>query len=85
MLVPETINSTSISIVKFIYSEKATKFEKMYPLILTLLSQNQRDFFSNFCGLLRKPQLYLGYFARLLISGSKVLLLYIALEDTFCC
>ena len=41
-------------VTKFIYSEKATKFEEICLLIVTLLSFVR----NNFCGLLRIPQLY---------------------------
>ena len=39
---------------RFIYSKEATKFEEISLLFLTLLS----DVKTNFCGLLRNPQLY---------------------------
>ena len=47
-------------ILKFIYSEKATKFENL-PTYLTLPSKRQNDWeiFSKFCGLLRIYELYL--------------------------
>ena len=46
-------------IVKFIYSEKATKFEKKLPTYLTLPSkrQNNWEIFSKLCGLLRISEL----------------------------
>ena len=49
------------STVKFIYSEKVTKFEKNLPTYLTLTSkhQNKWEIFSKFCGLLRISELYL--------------------------
>ena len=53
--------------VKFIYSEKATKFDE---LVMTLISNFRWIFRQIFCGLLRKPQIsfssllfhYLQYF-----------------------
>ena len=47
--------------VKFIYSEKATKFCEIFPLLLTactVLSQKQGEDFAKFCGLLRIYELY---------------------------
>ena len=38
-------------VIKFGYSEKATKFEKKLSLVLTFTL-----IFSNFCGLFRKPE-----------------------------
>ena len=47
--------------VKFMFSKKATKFEEIFGVNLTLSSKCQidgEDFF-NFCGLLRKHELYI--------------------------
>ena len=46
-------------IMKIIYSEKAAKFDNISHLVLTLLNnaKNKKEISSNFCGLLRKPQL----------------------------
>ena len=50
-------------LLKFIYSKKATKFEELSLLVLTLLSKyvlNVKTKISlNFSGLLRKPHLYI--------------------------
>ena len=46
--------------LKFMFSRKATKFDKIFTVDLTLYSKCQidgEDFF-NFCGLLRKHELY---------------------------
>ena len=50
--------------LKFMYYEKATKFEENSHLVLTLLSnvKTKTEISSNFCGLLRKPQFYLPTF-----------------------
>ena len=47
-----------VTMLKLIYSEKATKFEEISCMVLTLLSklQNQVGDFFKFCGLLRKSQ-----------------------------
>ena len=44
---------------KFKYCEKATKFDEISILVLTLLSnvKTNMEISSNFCGFLRKPQL----------------------------
>jgi hypothetical protein len=46
--------------LKFIFSKKATKVEKIFTVFLTLCSKCQIDGedFVNFCGLLRKHELY---------------------------
>ena len=46
--------------VKFMFSKKATKFDKIFTVDLTLCSRIQIDGedFVNFCGLLRKQELY---------------------------
>ena len=46
--------------LKFIFSKKATKIEKISTVYLTLCSKCQIDGedFVNFCGLLRKYELY---------------------------
>ena len=45
--------------VKFMFSEKATKIDKIFTVNLTLCSNRQIDCedFVNFCGLLRKQEL----------------------------
>ena len=45
--------------VKFMFSKKATKFDKIFTVDLTLCSKCQIDGedFVNFCGLLRKHEL----------------------------
>ena len=45
--------------VKFIYSEKATKFCEIFTLLLSLCSASQSEDFAKFCGLLRIYELYL--------------------------
>ena len=47
--------------LKFIFSKKATKIEKIFTVFLTLCSKCQIDGedFVNFCGLFRKHKLYL--------------------------
>ena len=57
---PFTTMYVSIRIVKFMFSKKATKFEKIFIVDLTLCSKCQIDCedFVNFCGLLRKHELY---------------------------
>ena len=46
--------------LKFVFSKKATKFEKIFTVDLTLTTYCQIDGedFANFCGLLRKHELY---------------------------
>ena len=46
--------------IKFVFSKKATKIDKIFTLDLTLTTQCQIDGedFINFCGLLRKHELY---------------------------
>ena len=47
-------------VVKFMFSKKATKIDEIFTVDLTLCSKCQidgEDFF-NFCGLLRKHELY---------------------------
>ena len=47
--------------VKFVFSKKATKIDEIFTVDLTLCSKCQIDGedFVNFCGLLRKHELYL--------------------------
>ena len=49
-----------IGLVKFIYSEKATKFCEIFPLLLTVCTEvkSKREDFAKFCGLLRIYELY---------------------------
>ena len=46
--------------LKFVFSKKATKFDKIFTVDLTLTTYCQIDGedFVNFCGLLRKHELY---------------------------
>ena len=58
-------NSQSIKkgvILKFMFSKKATKIDKIFTVDLTLCSKHQIDSedFLNFRGLLRKYELYLS-------------------------
>ena len=48
--------------LKFTFSEKATKIEKIFTVYLTVCSNRQIDGedFINYCGLLRKHELYLS-------------------------
>ena len=48
-------------ILKFIFSKKATKVDKIFTVDLTLCSKCQIDSedFVKFCGLLRKHKLYM--------------------------
>ena len=47
--------------VKFMFSEKATKIEEIFTVNLTLCSkcQIEGEDFVNFCGLLKKHELYI--------------------------
>ena len=47
-------------VLKFVFSKKATKFDKIFTVDLTLTTYCQIDGedFVNFCGLLRKHELY---------------------------
>ena len=49
--------------LKFMFSKKATKFNKIFTVNLTFSSKSQIDGqdFVNFCGLLRKHELYHGF------------------------
>ena len=44
--------------LKFMYSKKATKFDKIFNVDLTLCSQIDNEYFANLCGLFRKHELY---------------------------
>ena len=48
-------------ILKFVFSKKATKIDKIFAVDLTLTTkcQNDGEDFVNFCGLLRKHELYI--------------------------
>ena len=54
-------------LVKFRYSEKATKFDKIFAIDLTLCIKCQIDGedFVNFCGILRKHELYTKWIAKI--------------------
>ena len=60
------------------FSKKATKFDKIFTADLTLCSKNQIDGedFVNFCGLLRKHELYLK-------SGHEIVLFVLQGKDLF--
>ena len=60
-----------LAYVKFVFSKKATKFEKIFTYDLTHTTKCQIDGedFVNFCGLLRKHELY-GTKIRLLWNDS---------------
>ena len=47
-------------VVKFVFSKKATKFDKILTVDLTLTTycQIHGEYFINFCGLIRKHRLY---------------------------
>ena len=61
-----TVKISSISVAflenmnKFMFSTKATTFDKIFTVHLTLCSKCQIDIedFDNFCGLLRKHEFY---------------------------
>ena len=62
--------------LKFMFSEKATKIEEIFTVNLTLCSKCQIDGedFVNFCGLLRKHELYstqLPILSPLIVSSIK--------------
>ena len=48
------------ALLKFTFSEKATKFDKIFTVNLTVCSNRQINVedFVNFCGFLRKHELY---------------------------
>ena len=50
----------NVFLVKFVFSKKATKFDKIFTVDLTLTTYCQIDGedFVNFCGLLKKHKLY---------------------------
>ena len=50
----------AVEIVKFIFSKKATKIDKIFTVNLTFTTYRQinGEDFINFCGLLRKHELY---------------------------
>ena len=57
--IQERVIMASTCTVKFIFSKKATKIDKIYTVDLTLYSKCQIDgeVSFNFCGLLRKYEL----------------------------
>ena len=57
---PEKKIRKKLNKLKFTFSEKATKIEKIFSVNLTVCSNRQIDGedFVNFCGLLRKYELY---------------------------
>ena len=56
----EKSTSSGLSKLKFMFSKTATKIDKIFTINLTLCSKCQTDGedFVNFCGLLRKHELY---------------------------
>ena len=58
-MTPERKKKLRVFILKFMFSKKAAKFEKMFTVDLMLCSKCQVDGedFVNFCGLLRKHEL----------------------------
>ena len=62
-------------LLKFMFSKKATKIDEIFTLDLTLCSKCQIDAedFVNFCGLLRKPELYHFFFFKLKKQDLKLL------------
>ena len=54
------LNNFLLFCLKFMFSQKATKIEEIFTVDLTLCSKCQIDGedFVNFCGLLRKYELY---------------------------
>ena len=59
-LMPPKILCSSLLLFKFRISEKATKFDKIFTVNLTVFSDRQMDGedFVNFCSLLRQHKLY---------------------------
>ena len=57
------MNKIIVGLLKFMFSKKATKFDEIFTVDLTLCSKCQIDGedFVNFCGLLRKHKLYQSY------------------------
>ena len=58
--IDQTIAQDTVYILKFMFSMKATKIDKIFTIDLTITTYCQidgEDFF-NFCGLLRKRELY---------------------------
>ena len=53
------IEVIDLLVIKFVFSKKATKFDEIFPVDLTLTTYCQIDGedFVNFCGLLRKHEL----------------------------
>ena len=51
----------SLSDIKFMFSKKATKIDEIFTVVLTVTTycQIEGEDFVNFCGLLRKRELYL--------------------------
>ena len=45
-------------IIKFMFSKKATKMDEIFTVDLTVTTYGQIQDFFNFCGLLRKRELY---------------------------
>ena len=57
------LNEVKCTEVKFVFSKKATKFDKIFTVNLTLTTYCQIDGedFVNFCDLLRKHELYIPH------------------------
>ena len=60
--------------IKFMFSKNATKIDKIFTINLTLCSKCQihGEDFVNFCGLLRKHELYRGSFCSLFLAFGKI-------------
>ena len=71
--------------VKLMFSKKATKIEEIFTVDLTLCSKCQIDGedFVNFCGLLRKHELYESCFLSDLKISKKKSHVYLRLEGNF--
>ena len=74
MLSINSDNNNARILIKFMFSQKASKIDEIFTVDLTLCSKRQIDSedFVNFCGLLRKHKLYQ---AALLDSSTKFHLL----------
>ena len=58
--IAQLLSPCKIFLIKFMLSKKATKIDEIFTVDLTLCSKCQIDgeAFVNFCGLLRKHELY---------------------------
>ena len=55
---PRCISSWDVDGLKFMFSKKATKIDEIFTVDLTTYCQIDDKDFVNFCGLLRKRELY---------------------------